>query len=163
MKTRAIILGWILMIVFLTGCVCHAFAEEEQTVYVLCNPESYVNIRESPSKRAHRAGFAYCGDDFRTDGRTRNGFIHVFAGTETGDGWISTGFIVYCKPEKVDETWVIDSNGRVAARSTIGGTRNKWLKKGKEVIVYYIAEVAVTNYGFIDSQYVSPVQLKSGN
>ena len=129
---------------------------EMETVYVLCNPDSYVNIREKPSKRSHQAGFAYCGDDFRTDGRTRNGFLHVYAGTETGDGWISTGFIVYVKPEEVNETWIVDSNGRVAARSTIRGKRSRWLKKGKEVHVYYVAEVAVTNFGFVDAEYVSP-------
>lgn len=129
---------------------------EMETVYVLCNPDSYVNIREKPSKRSHQAGFAYCGDDFRTDGRMRNGFLHVYAGTETGDGWISTGFIVYAKPEEVNETWIVDSNGRVAARSTIRGKRSRWLKKGKEVQVYYVAEVAVTNFGFVDAEYVSP-------
>ena len=138
-----------------------AYAEDwEETVYVLCNPESYVNIREKPSKRSARAGFAYCGDDFRTDGKIRHGFLHVFAGTENGDGWISTGFIVYSQPEKVDDTWVIDSNGRVAARSTICGKRNRWLKNGKEITVYYVAEVAVTNYGFVDARYVSPVGIE---
>lgn len=132
--------------------------EDSQTVYVLCNPESYVNIREKPNKKAHLIGYAYCGDDFRTDGTIRNGFIHVIhAGTETGDGWISTGFIAYSEPSKVDEVWKVESNGRVAARSTIGGKRTRWLKKNADVTVYYVAEVAVTNYGFVDAKYVGPV------
>lgn len=154
-------LRWILTALTLTVCLfsTRAAPAEDGTVWVLCNPENYVNIRETPSKKGHLAGYAYCGDDFRTDGVVRHGFLHVFAGTEMGDGWISTGFIVYCKPQEVGETWVIDSNGRVAARSTIGGSRNKWLRKGKEITVYYVAEYAVTNYGFVDARYVSPLEL----
>ena len=56
---------------------------------------------------------------------------------------------------------MVDSNGRVAARSTIGGPRKKWLKKGKEVIVYYIADVAITNHGFVDAEFLSPVPTKN--
>ena len=152
-----VVMGAILLLAML-AITDVAMADGEDTVYVLCNPESYVNIREKPSKRSHQAGFAYCGDDFRTDGKTRNGFLHVFAGTETGEGWISTGFIVYCKPEKVDEVWTVESNGRVAVRSTIGGKRSRWLKNGDSVKVYYVAEVAVTGVGFVDAEYVSPKQ-----
>lgn len=130
---------------------------ENGTVYVLCNPDNYVNIRETPSKKGCLGGRAYCGDGFETDGIVRNGFVHVYCATEMGEGWISKGFIAWCKPEEVNETWIVDSNGRVAARSTIGGKRNKWLKNGKEVTVYYVAEVAVTNYGFVDAEYLSPV------
>lgn len=135
-----------------------AYAEEEDTVWVVCNPESYVNIREQPRKTAHKAGFAYCGDDFRTDGKTKNGFIHVFAGTEMGDGWISKDFIVYCEPEKVDEVWQVESNGRVAVRSTVGGKRTMWVKPGDHIRVYYLADVAVTNLGFVSAEYLSPIR-----
>lgn len=144
-------------VIICIGTMMNTGLAENGTVYVLCNPESYVNIRETPSKKGCLGGYAYCGDGFETDGAVRNGFVHVFCSTEMGEGWISKGFIVYCKPEEVGEIWIVDSNGRVAARSTIGGKRNKWLKKGKEVTVYYVAEVAVTNYGFVDAEYLSPV------
>lgn len=153
---KKIVAGLMILTVMMTMML--AASAEDGMVYVLCNPESYVNIRENPSKKAKLAGYAYCGDDFRTDGVIRSGFIHVFAGTETGEGWISTGFIVYSQPEHVGETWVVESNGRVAARSTVGGKRNRWLKNGKEVQVYYVAEVAVTNYGFVDAEYLSPME-----
>lgn len=149
-----------MILAVLAGTICPQASAEYETVYVLCNPDSYVNIRETPSKKGFCGGRAYCGDDFRTDGKQQNGFVHVFAGTELGEGWISKGFIVYCKPEKCEdsEKWVVESNGRVAARSTIGGKRNRWLRNGAEIKVYYIAEIAVTNYGFVDAQYVYPVQ-----
>ena len=151
------VLSVLMCCLILAGTVSAGRGEQE-TVYVLCNPESYVNIREKPSTRSARAGFAYCGDDFKTDGKEKNGFLHIFAGTESGEGWISKGFIVYCKPEEVDEVWEIESNGRVAARNTVGGKRTRWLKNGDSVKVYYVAEVAVTGVGFVDARYVSPKQ-----
>ena len=138
----------------LTGAIAE---ETTRTVFVMCNPESYVNIRERPSKHARITGYALCGDGFETDGIVRDGFVHVQCPTELGEGWISSGFVTYTEPEEVGETWIVDSNGRVAARSTIGGPRKKWLKKGKEVTVYYIADVAITNHGFVDAEFLSPV------
>lgn len=157
MKTR--VLAVVFAAVFLLMCVLFvraAFGEE--TVWVLCNPESYVNIREKPRKSGRRIGQAYCGDWFRTDGTTRNGFLHVDAPTESGEGWISTGYVVWCEPAAVapEEKWRVDSDGRVAARSTIGGSRNRWLHDGDDIRVYYVAEIAITQYGFVDADYVSP-------
>ena len=123
---------------------------------LILTTDSYVNIRENPKKGAAKVGYACCGDDFQTDGKTRNGFLHVFAPIEAGEGWISTGYIVYSHPEEVAETWRVDSNGRVAARYSIGGSRYKWLKNGEDIYVYYVAEVAVTNRGFVDARYLSP-------
>lgn len=144
----------VLVGLFATGLV--RAEQEEETVWVLCQPESYVNIRENPRKTARKIGYAWCGDDFRTDGKIRNGFIHVRAGTETGEGWISTGYIVYCQPQEVGEVWRTECNGRVAVRATIDGKRTRWIHDGDPVQVYWVAEVALTSIGFVQAEFLTP-------
>lgn len=131
-----------------------ASAEDLKTVWVLCNPESYVNIRSRASKHAEVSGYACCGDAFETDGKTRNGFLHVIAPVEAGEGWISEGYIVRSEPEQVCEAWTVSSEGRVAARAKVNGRRIRWMHDGDVVWVYGIAEWAVTNRGFIRSEYL---------
>lgn len=132
-----------------------ANAEE---VWTLCNTESYVNIRSRASGRSFILGYAECGDYFTTDGKIRNGFLHVNAPTDTGDGWIYLGYIVYDPPFLPEaDTYIVKSNGRVATRQTIDGKRNRWLKSGAEVVVYALSEEwASTNRGFVKTQYLIP-------
>lgn len=131
-------------------------AEDDlKQVWVLCQPDSFVNIRERPNKRGTQVGYAECGDSFRTDGKKKSGFLHVYASVESGEGWISTGYIVWTEPVQVYEIRQIESNGRVKARKTIGGKRRCWLKNGDEIRVYWIADWAVTNKGFVKADYIS--------
>ena len=123
-------------------------------VWVLCQPDSFVYIRQKPSGRSGDIGYAECGDVFETDGRKKNGFLHVYASVETGEGWISLGYIVWEKPVKVFATRRIDSRGRVNARRTIGGKRRCWLRDGDQIRVYWMAEWAVTNKGFVKAEYI---------
>lgn len=131
---------------------------EEEYVWTLCSTKTYINIRSRPSSRSEVLGRAECGDYFTTDGRKRNGFLHVSAPTETGDGWICLGYIVYDVPRAPEsEIYCIHSNGRVAVRRMIDGKRNRWLKDGAEVTVYAVSdEWCTTNMGFIKTKYLAP-------
>lgn len=99
-------------------------------------------------------GYACPGDDFETDGRKKDGFIHVYASIEAMEGWISLGYVVYSEPVRVFEKRTVDAKGRVQARKTVNGKRRRWLRPGDEVMVYYAAEWCVTSEGFIRCEYI---------
>ena len=123
------------------------------TVYVLCQPDSFVYVRKFPKRGAEQAGFAELGDALETDGARRNGFLKV-CGFE-GDAWINAGFVTD-SPVVVEtvDGW-IESGGRVACRRSINGTRRKWLKIGAEVVIYARSDDwAITNQGFIKTAYL---------
>ena len=124
--------------------------------WVLCQPDSYVNVRRRASSRSEETGQAYCGMEMETDGTEQNGFVHIVnCGTEYGDGWISAGYIVYGEPEAVFAERTIRSNGRVACRKTIGGKRRCWVKDGQTVVVYMMTRsMAVTSRGFIERKWI---------
>lgn len=156
-RTKRMLAAMAVLVLCVGICAGAALAEEEELekVWVLCQPDSFVNIRETPGKRGTAVGYAQCGDMFRTDGRKKNGFLHVYASVETGEGWISTGYIVWNEPRPVFEIRHIESNGRVNARKTVGGKRRCWLKDGSEIRVYWMGDWAVTNKGFVKTDYIS--------
>ena len=124
--------------------------------WVICQPDSYVNVREAPRKTGMEAGRLDAGDRVRTDGKEKNGYLHIIdAGTEKGDGWVHTGFIVYDEPRRTTERMVIGGKARVACRKSVGGKRKAWAKPGSFVTVYWISdEWAVTNRGFIATRWL---------
>jgi len=137
-------------------CLTYAYAEEQEC-WVLCQPDSYVNARLSPSKRSMEIGRLECGDKIYTDGKVKNGYLHCYVGFEYGEGWVKKGYIVYSKPyyPPVQETTII-SNGRVNARKTINGDRRCWLKSGQKIKVYMMSdEWSVTNKGFVRTEFVN--------
>ena len=123
------------------------------TVYVLCQPDSFVYVRAFPKKGSEMAGYAELGDALETDGIKRNGYLLVY-GFE-GDAWINLGFVTESPVTKVTLKTQIMSKGRVACRRSINGTRRKWLKDGSEVVIYAFADDwAITNQGFIQTQFL---------
>ena len=130
-----------------------AAVAEDYTVYVLCQPDSFVYVRQFAKRDAEQAGYACLGDELTTDGKKKNGFLHVY-GFEDG-GWIYAGFVTrYPVTVELIET-AIESRGRVACRRYIHGTRRKWLKNGQKVTVYaYADDWSITNQGFIQTQYL---------
>ena len=132
-------------------------AEEpwEFDAWVMCGEDSWVIVREKPAKSAAEIGRIYCGDRFRTDQKEKNGYIHIVdANTESGEGWIHAGYVVWQEPEKVDREMVV-RGGRVACRKWIGGKRRSWAAEGSRVTVYRMtAEWAVTDRGFIASEWL---------
>lgn len=143
-----------LVLFFTRFSLADAIGGDGELVWVLCNPKSFVNIRTGPSGRSEIGGRAECGDRYFTDGTKRKGFVHVDAPIEAGDGWISDRYIVYTEPVYVGKVCRIQSKGRVACREYIGGDRTRWLNDGDEVTVYWMAEWAVTNKGFIQSEFI---------
>lgn len=130
-----------------------AAVAETYTVYVLCQPDSFVYVRQFAKRDAQEAGFAYLGDELTTDGTKRNGFLHV-SGFE-GGGWIYAGFVTEYPITVIKAETQIDSKGRVACRRYINGTRRKWLKNGQKVLIFAFAQDwAITNQGFIQTQYL---------
>lgn len=154
---RHVLVG-LIVVLLLTFAACAALTEESgpltEDVWVMCQPDSFVWIRERPSGKSPEAGYAECGDTFETDGSKKNGFLRIYASVEAGEGWISLGYIVWEKPIKVFETRHIDSKGRVNARRTVNGKRRCWLRDGEEIKVYWMAEWAVTNKGFVKAEYI---------
>ncbi len=125
-------------------------------VWVVCQPDSYVNVREFAKKRSEAVAMGELGDWFWSDMKTKNGFIHVYGWFEAGDGWINKGYVVYDEPEPVDGCYRISSNGRVACRRTIGGNRRCWAYCDDIVMVYWKTdEWAVTNMGFIKTEFIN--------
>lgn len=144
------LIGVMLACLAFTG---EAYAEDEGDRWVICQPDSFVFIRERPRKTAGESGRLELGDRVRTDGKKRDGYIHIIdASTESGDGWVAARYLVGDPP--VIETGKARnaSGGRAAIRRYPGGKRTGWLKKGAEVTVYaWTAEWCVTSRGFIRS------------
>lgn len=130
-------------------------AEEDGTRWVLCNPDSFVNVRAYPRKNGGYLGRLEVGDQVTTDGQEKNGFIHIIGFGESGEGWVSKAYLVEDPPVvKTEKAWIYGS-GRVAVRKYPGGPRVKWMKPGDELILYaYSEEWAITNKGFIKTRYL---------
>lgn len=150
--------------IFIGVCLCcvvllisHAEADEMVcTRWVLCQPDSEVLIRARPDRRSEVVGAACCGEQLRSDGRERNGYIHlVDVNNETGEGWISEKFVVFDEPYRIDAEGVIIGKGRVACRDSVSGKRIGWASAWSSVTVYWISsEWAVTDRGYIMSEYL---------
>lgn len=123
--------------------------------WIMCQPDSFVNIRESPGKGGRVVGYLELGDAIQTDGH-RNGYTHVTGiSTESGEGWVASGYIVTDAPQvETVDAW-IDADGRVACRRAIGGNRRKWLHAGDALTLYASsAEWSITSEGFVRTQYI---------
>ena len=133
-----------------------AMAEEPTPCWVLCQPDSYVNVRAKPSKKAEVIGYMDVGMKLKTDGKTKHGYLHVIdMSLEQTDGWIHTGYIVYSEPKELNTTAKIVSYGRVKARKCVDGARRCWLQSGSTLTVYWMCgEWGVTSKGFVMRDYL---------
>ena len=124
--------------------------------WVICDPDSYVTIREKPRKSSLECGGAMCGSRMMTDGKVKNGFLHVYdLSAESDSGWISTGFVVYDPPEEIRERAMVVSPTRLAARKWIGGKIKKWLANGTRVtIICRSDEWSLTNCGYVKTEFL---------
>ena len=145
-KVLAVLLSLLLAVLL----ICGAAAD---TIFVLCQPNSFVNVRAFPHKGSEVAGRVELGDELETDGIRKNGFIHV--GGFEGGGWVAAGFVTEYPVEIVTIQTEINANGRVACRRSIKGTRRKWLSNGQKVVIFAFADDwAITNQGFIQTRYL---------
>ncbi len=146
---------WLLVLVA-GSATCTTCDERTYSAWVLCQPDSYVNIRSSPSSRSCIEGRMFCGDEVETDGRSSGGFLHcVNLPCDSVEGWISEGYLVYSEPQEINSEASISANGRVACRRAIDGYRRCWARNGQVVEVYWHSEIwAVTNRGFIQMEFL---------
>lgn len=141
----------------LVQVIVHASAEEyEIRCWVLCQPDSYVNVREFAKKSDNEIGIMECGDAAYTDGRTKRGFLYLCGvNNELGYGWIHKGYVVYSEPVIITLETNIYADGRVACWRSIGGTRRCWAQPGDVIRVYAVSdEWSITNKGFVKTQYL---------
>ena len=143
-------------ILLLLLAICQ-FAGAEETRFILCNPklENHVAIRRSPRKGAEETGRLDCGDPIITDGKVKNGYLHILGMTEDGEGWVHTGYVVNDKPVIDRCMATVAARGRVMARRFIGGKRTEWLAVCSDVRVLAMsAEWAVTNRGYVRTEFL---------
>lgn len=126
-----------------------------EDAWIMCQPDSFVNVRESPGKGGRVVGYLELGDAVQT-GRNRNGYTHVTGiSNESGEGWVASGYIVTDAPQVETVAAKVDANGRVACRRAIGGNRRKWLHAGDDLTLYASsAEWSITSEGFVKTQYI---------
>lgn len=156
MKDRIGMVIVALLLAAAVASVCSAMADRGLTdAWVMCQPDSYINIRARASSQSRAEGYLISGDRIRIDGQTKGAFAHAVVSTESGEGWIHAGYIVFEEPVEIGRKCRIRADGRVACRRTIDGERRCWVIDGSEVYVYMAGGGwAVTDKGFIQSQYI---------
>lgn len=145
----------IILLIILIMMTATCLAETEQR-WILCQPDSYVNIRSSAAKGSQVIGRYELGQVVETDCVRKNGFLHLInLALEDNDGWVSVGFVSEYPVQTVKIQAKIASKGRVACRRSAGGERRKWLKNDCLLWVFgRSAEWSVTNEGFVQTQYL---------
>ena len=146
----------ILLLLLMMAIAVSSLAESEPyEVWVICQPNDYVNVRMSPSRKSEVVGYADSGDSIWIDGTKKNGYLKVYGIGEMGVGWIHKGYVVDNKPERVSCTGIVVSRGKLAARRYIQGKVRKWLHNMDKVKVYWITDDwCVTSMGFVKTEYL---------
>lgn len=131
----------------------------QEQVWVLCDPDSYVTLREGPGKKKPEFGGLLCGAEIWTDNVSRNGFLHVLElPAEETEGWISSRYIVYDRPVELNQRRVISADGRVACRKWVDGKITGWIHDGDQLTVWWMSDSwAVTSRGYIQTKYIGEV------
>lgn len=135
-----------------------AFADEDE-YYIICKPEGEVNVRRSPKLKSEIVGCMFFADKVVTDGKEKNGFIHVInLCAESDNGWIYKGLLVKDKPIASEGHAQVFKAENVACRK-YASTDSKVLKRldaGTNVKVYAISEEwCVTQYGYIMTEFLT--------
>lgn len=148
-KVIASIICFSLIIAYLTAVA------DDYKVFILCNPESHVNVREKPKNSSAKTGWIMFGDSVLTDGKTKNGYLHVLCITENGEGWIKAGYAIQDQPVKVSARAAVCASGRVMSYRNAGKNKLGWVPLLAEMAVYALSdEWAVTSRGYIRREYL---------
>lgn len=131
--------------------------EQEVTCWIMCKPGGFVNLRMWASRKAAEVGRLDCGDSFKTDGKTRNGFVHCLDRGDC-DCWVWAGNVVFEEPQLIGEKYTVIAKNRVACRRWIDGPQieqKPWILNGTDVDVFVMADGwAVTSRGYIKSEWL---------
>ena len=155
-----LIAAWVLVAVLAIAVVAQAATDKDTvTAWVVCQPGDYVNVRLKPTTKSESIGRFETGYTAEVTGKTKDGFAHVKVSLEYDEGWIHAGYLVFDEPVwKAGALYVVRSNGRVACRKYVDGPRRCWVVDGSTLQVFWMAgEWAVTNKGFIKSEFIQPV------
>ena len=126
----------------------------EDVYFIICNPQSYVCVRNTPKKGGKEAGRFDCGDYVRSDGVKKNGYLHITEAME-GDGWIYAGNVVDDPPVIEKQKMRVNSNSNVICRRSVYGRKVGILTNGDVVTVYARSEEwAVTDKGYIMTEFL---------
>lgn len=130
----------------------------QEEVWVLCEPEGCVNLREKPKGQIF-GGVQACSVLW-TDNVTKGSWLHVVElPAECDSGWISSRYIVYDRPEEIKREMRIQAEGRVACREWIGGKVIRWVYDGDVITVYYMSdEWSVTDHGYIKTEFITEAE-----
>lgn len=129
--------------------------------WVLCQPDSRVNIRSGPDVSYDVVGYAYPMDELTCDSVTDDGWVHAIdLPCDAGEGYVYVGYLAGEEPRHYAGSMMqVSADGRVAVRSHMCGSRVMWVQPGAQVEVYQMAdEWAVTSLGFIRAKYLTEVQ-----
>lgn len=134
--------------------------EELTEMFVICQPDSFVNIRARASKHAYLEGRLYLGDSVFVDAWHGSWAHCVNLGCEAGEGWVNVGYLAEMEPDVlVEAVQMRTTKANVNTRYCIGGKRRSCLRKrGTVVTVCAISdEWAVTNVGLIQANLLADV------
>ena len=125
-----------------------------ETRWVFCRDT--LLVREGTKKTFPATGELEPGTMVFTDGKVRNGYIHLIGlANESGDGWARKIYIVDEEPEVLNCRAEVISKGRLAARKSIGGELKKWLKPGSNLTAYIAtSEWCITDSGYVMMKYI---------
>lgn len=150
---------WMMVIitVFVLLTVCYIAGAEESEKYILCDPKptNRVAIRSKPKKGAEETGRLECGDRIITDGKIKNGYLHILGVTEAGEGWVHKGYVVD-DPPVIEECYAtVAATGRVRTYNRVCGKKSGWVNVCTDIRVYARSEEwAVTSKGYIKTKYL---------
>ena len=145
-----------MLIVLAAFSGCFTAVAEDRQVFIFCNPKTSVNIRKTPRKGSEVSGRLDFGDWVITDGKKKNGFLHVIEITEDGEGWIFAGYVIDDKPVRMERARAtVSATGRVMSYRWVRGRKNGWVNNCEDVkVLAWSEDWAVTDHGYIRTKYL---------
>lgn len=163
-KTLALYLVLLVILALSLVMIGNSAARAAQHVtysnWVMCQQDSWVNIRSGPGVNHEVVGYVYPMDELICDAVTKSGWVHVVnPPCDAQEGYVFVGYLTVVEPTEYDgQVMRVDADGRVAVRNNMCGDRVMWIQPGSEVEVYQMSEEwAVCSVGFIRAKYLVEV------
>ncbi len=143
----------VLAIIILLVVVFSSAAAAEDG-WVMCQPDSKVNVRARPDKISEIVGVAYAGDRIELTGKKSGLWLHCLLPCEAGEGWIRGDYVAGSEPVIIDggakyKTKMSNVLARYSMRRKKESVRKR-LEKDVWVTVYLLGdEWCVTSQGYI--------------
>ena len=133
-----------------------AAAAEETDGWIMCQPDSEVNIRRHPDMQSEVVAWGWMGQRITLDGKKSGKWLHCIGVGEYGEGWIRGDYVSLEEPENggIYET----TRNKVCVRASAGGKVIRRLSAGTRVTVHlWTSEWCVTDRGFISADFLQEV------